>query len=87
MRHYLTDLVSNPNTFNNLKKCLTKPLAIVCIVQTSEAKKGAFDLPNTEGLFLNPMTSYCEVAISVGGLPCVTCEIDMAFDSLTLNIW
>ena len=78
-------LLMNANLFHNLEEGLTKPLAVVCIVESHEANKAAFDLPLCGHRLLNPMARYSKVSIGIASLPRVTCHINFTNDGWTLD--
>jgi hypothetical protein len=78
-------LVLNANPFHNFEEGLTKPLAVVCVVESREAEKAALDLPLRGHRLLNPMARYSKVPIGIASLPRVTCHINFANDGWTLD--
>jgi hypothetical protein len=77
--------VLDANPFENLEKSLTKPFTIVRIAETCEAKKSSLIFPLRWRCLLNPMASNRKVAVSVAGLPCIACQIDLADDRWALK--
>jgi len=57
--------MSNAKPINSLEQGTTKSSPIVSVVEPCEPEKGAMHLPYTWTQFLDPMSSYCEVPISI----------------------
>lgn len=85
--HYddLLTLCSTPNPFDDFEHGMSKPLTIVSIIKSREAKQATLDLPLHRYQFLNPMTGDCEITVHVVGLPPVACQIDFSGDHRTLQ--
>ena len=64
---------------------MTQTYTIVGIVKTCEAEKSSLGLPLCWRCLLDPMPSNRKVAVSVAGLPCIACQIDLASDRWTLG--
>jgi hypothetical protein len=78
-------LMFNADTFENFEEGMTKPYTVMCIAKTCKAEKSGLSLPLRRCCLLDPMTSNRKVAISIAGLPSITCQIDLAGDRWTLE--
>ena len=86
----------NLQTRGNLEESTAKPLSVMRTVHTNEPKETRLYYPfsacarvrvraGVSRLFLNPVPSNSEVAVSVLCLPRVACQVNLAIDSRALE--
>ena len=68
----------------HLVQRLPKPSPIVSSIELSEPEQRMLLSPHPLDILLNPMPSDREISISIGGLPCVTCQAYFAGHSRAL---
>jgi hypothetical protein len=73
------------NSVNNLVQGLPKALPIVWVIELSKPDYSTLQFPVTRRGLLDPMPSDSEVPISIARLPGITCQVNDAWDNLTLN--
>ena len=56
----------------------------MCAVEAHKAKEGVVQCQNLPRLFLEPVTSNCEVTVNICRLPCITCAGDQTLKNRAL---
>ena len=79
-------LVLNTDTLNNLEESLAKSTSIICVVESGEANDRTDQLPVAWSSLFDPVCGDHKVAVDGTGLPCITCEADLA-GNLRLVLW
>ena len=79
-------LVLNTDTLNDLEESLAKSTSIMCVVESGEADDRTYQLPFAWSCLFDPVCGDRKVAVDGTGLPCITCEADLA-SNLRLVLW
>lgn len=72
------------HAINYLEQCLAEAFAVVCTVESREAKDDVPELPCAVFIGLDEVASCDEVGVRVGCLPSITGEANLAGDCVAL---
>lgn len=81
----VTNLMGNPHTIDNLEQCLAQSSPTVRIIKQRKTNYRTLKFPYANRQLLDPVSSDGEVGLNICRLPCITCQIDSARYSLTLQ--